>query len=214
MYKNEACNISILLCYEFVQRIRLWITSHKILCCETYWPTVTYICRNMRDSLRCRWLVSSKKSGIRNHAIQHNIPEDLNPYMNMFTYECLCTVAGCYSRYWSCFEWWWHAEVGYITNVIAVLFHCPGCNDSALKRKTVKVSESFATQPTCLWFRQNQHTHTHVLKYATLECPPFLPILMQMIILHAGISYCLNIYIFKKINLLLWDVQMFTWVFH
>jgi len=163
MYKNEACNISILLGYEFVQRIRLWVTSHKTLCCKTCWATVTCIRRNMRGSLRCRRLVSSKKSGIRNHAIQHNILEDLNPYMNMFTYESLCTLAGCYSRYWSCFEWWWHTEVGYITDVIAVLFHCSGRNDSALNRKTVKVSETFAIQPTCMWFRRNNtHTHTHV----------------------------------------------------
>ena len=153
---------------------------------------VACVHRNMRDSLRCRRLVSSKKSGIRNHDIQHNIPEDLNPYMNMFTYESLCTVAGCYSRYWSCFEWWWHTEVGYITDVIAVLFHCSGRNDSALNRKTVKVSESFVIQPTCLWFRRN-NTHTCIEVY-NVRGSGILSILIQMIILHARTPYCWKIY--------------------
>jgi hypothetical protein len=77
--------------------------------------------------------------------------------------------------------------VGYITDVIALLSHCPGYNDRALKRKTVKVSVSFVIQPP-------PHTHTHVLKYVMLEGPPFLSILVEVIMLYAGISYCSKVY--------------------
>lgn len=195
MYKNEARNISILLSSEFVQRIRLWITSHKILCCETCGATVTYICRNMRDSLRCRRLVSSKMLGILNHAIQHNIPKTwIHIWICLHMSVCVLlqdvtasidlVLNGGDVQKWVILP----TSLLYCS-IVLVLMTLPWRERD---RKGLWVichkAHLYVVQT------ESTHTHTRVLKYVMLKCPPFLSILIQMIILHAGISYCLKIY--------------------
>lgn len=69
-----------------------------VIVLQNFWASFMYICAIGAFYSLIYWRhILSWKSEIHNHDIQKNIPEDLNPYMNMFTYECLYIAAGCYS---------------------------------------------------------------------------------------------------------------------